>query len=148
MEQQNLFTDIQTRALSGIKKTRATHQKKSAALATSDLVHYIGRQIIHQTYKPARYSCFVVLHPKPREIFSPNYSDRIVHHLLVDKMEPLTDKKLIFDSYANRKTKGTHTAIKRLKYFMQKGKTQYFLQADIASFFPSIDKNILFKIFN
>lgn len=148
MEQQELFIEIQSRALKGIKKTRATHQKKAAALVTSNLVRYIGHQVIDKTYKPSRYSCFVVLHPKPREIFSPSYSDRIVHHLLVDKMEPLTDKKLIFDSYANRKTKGTHTAVNRLRYFMQKKNTEYYLQADIASFFPSIDKNVLFQIFN
>ena len=126
----------------------ATHQKKSSTLATSALIRYLSHQITGRSYKPSRYNCFVVLHPKPREIFSPSYSDRIVHHLLVDKIEPLTDKKLIFDSYANRNNKGTHKAINRLQNFIRRPGTNYFLQADIASFFPSIDKNILFGIFN
>ena len=144
----DLFFDLQIRGLMGIKNTRATHQKKSAALVTANLVRYLGHQVMDKTYHPSRYSCFVVLHPKPREIFSPSYSDRIVHHLLVDKMEPLTDKKLIFDSYANRKTKGTHAAVSRLQQYIHQKDSSYFLQADISSFFPSINKNILFKIFN
>ncbi len=107
----------------------------------------------NKTYVPRRSVCFVVLKPKPREIFAADFRDRIVHHVLVNELEKIYEKKFIFDSYACRKEKGTHKAVKRLKkftqYYSNKDKSYkrgYFLQLDIQNFFMSIDKEILFKL--
>ena len=107
----------------------------------------------NKTYVPRRSVCFVVLKPKPREIFAADFRDRIVHHILVNELEKIYEKRFIFDSYACRKGKGTHKAVKRLKKFTQSYsnkeksyKRGYFLQLDIQNFFMSIDKKILFKL--
>jgi RNA-directed DNA polymerase len=107
----------------------------------------------NRKYVPRRSVCFIVLKPKPREIFAADFRDRIVHHILVSELEKIYEKRFIFDSYACRKNKGTHKAVKRLKKFTQSYsnnnktyKRGYFLQLDIQNFFMSIDKKILFNL--
>jgi len=107
----------------------------------------------NKSYESKRSVCFIVLKPKPREIFAADFRDRIVHHLLVKELEKIFEKRFIFDSFACRKEKGTHKAVKRLKKFMQSYSNNqktpnkaYFLQLDISNFFMSIDKGILFNL--
>jgi retron-type reverse transcriptase len=47
----------------------------------------------------------------------------------------------IFDSYANRKGKGTHAAVDRLTHFMQNA--DWCLKCDIFRYFPAVDHAIL-----
>ena len=103
-------------------------------------------------YQPSRSVCFVTRSPKLREIFAADFRDRIVHHLVVRELEKFWDPRFIHDSYASRKGKGIHSAVERLQEFMRKvtrsGKRAgYFLQLDIRSFFMSVDKRILFGLF-
>ncbi|MBU4257662.1 reverse transcriptase/maturase family protein [Patescibacteria group bacterium] len=95
---------------------------------------------------------FVVTEPKIREIFAADFRDRIVHHLLYNCLVPVWEPKFIFDSYACRKSKGTHKAsIIRLRQFLRKitannRKNAFCLQADIKSFFTSINHDTLFNL--
>jgi len=103
------------------------------------------------TYRPRRSICFAVTHPKLREIFAADFCDRIIHHLLINEIEPYFERRFIFASFACRKEKGCHAAVSHLRKHINlitKNKTQnaYFLQLDIKSYFPAIDKNILFGI--
>ena len=104
-------------------------------------------------YRPSRSVCFVTRSPKLREIFAADFRDRIVHHLVVRELEKIWDPRFIHDSYASRKGKGIHSAVERLQGFMRKvsrnGKRAgYFLQLDVRSFFMSIDKRVLFSLFD
>jgi len=99
----------------------------------------------NRTYRPVRSLCFVAHSPKMREIFAADFRDRVVHHLLIDAIEPFYERKFIYDVYNNRKAKGTHAAVKRARKFANT--YRYFLQLDIKGFFYRLDKNILFKIF-
>jgi len=103
-------------------------------------------------YKPGRSICFVVKEPSPREIFAASFKDRVVHHLLIREILEMGERKFIFDSFACRKNKGTHAAVKRLKRFIRKvtqnyKKEAFYCQLDISGFFMSIDHDILFSIF-
>src|SRR3989344_855021 len=103
-------------------------------------------------YKPSRSICFVVTEPSPREIFAASFRDRVVHHLLVREMEAMGEKSFIFDSFACRKNKGTHSAVKKLKIFVRKASENYrkgglSLQLDISGFFMAINHNILYSLF-
>ena len=133
--------------LAAVTKTKNTIQKKHYILALPIIVRNLGAEIRSNAYSPSRFSCFAVRDPKPREIFAPHFRDRIVHHLLIDKIEPILDKRFIHDTYANRKGKGIHTAISRLQRFLNNSNNRYFLQIDIKNFFPSINKPILFSVF-
>jgi len=94
------------------------------------------------SYKPKRFICFLTTSPKLREVFAPDFSDRVLHHLIVPILERLYEPTFIYDSYSNRKGKGIHLATKRAQKFMRGSK--YYLQLDVKSFFYTINKDILF----
>jgi retron-type reverse transcriptase len=96
-----------------------------------------------RTYQPKKSICFVVTYPKIREIFAADFADRIIHHLLVAQIEPYYEKIFIDNSFACRKGKGTHKALKNLHQDLKWG---FYAQFDIQSFFTSIDKKILYEI--
>ncbi len=115
----------------------------------SKLVNLL-EQINSGSYTPGRSIAFIVHKPVQREIFAADFRDRIVHHLIINKLNPLFEKKFILDSYSCRKQKGTHFGIKRVDRFMRrcsKNYTQdcYVLKLDIQGFFMHIDKQILFE---
>ena len=80
----------------------------------------LTRELREHTYRILSSACFVTESPKPREVFAAHFRDRIVHHLLVRYLEPEWEPRFIYDSYACRKGKGTHAAVKRLQCFMRK----------------------------
>jgi len=83
-------------------------------------------------WQPARTVSFVVTHPKTREIHAPDFADRVVHHLLVERLEKLYEPIFIHDSYANRTGKGSHAAVDRLQQFMRSRNGRgWYLQLDI-----------------
>jgi hypothetical protein len=98
-------------------------------------------------WQPARTVSFVVNHPKTREIHAPDFADRVVHHLLVERLEPLYEPIFIHDSYANRAGKGSHMAVDRLQAFMrQQNGRGWFLQLDIHNYFNSIHRPTLYGL--
>ncbi|MCD4759394.1 reverse transcriptase/maturase family protein [archaeon] len=104
------------------------------------------------TYKPTKLKKFVIRDPKTRVIRKSIFKDRVVHHAIVNILEPIYEKTFIEDSYANRKTKGTLAAIKRFDKFKRKvsknNKIKCFVfKADIKKFFDSVDQDTLLKIF-
>ena len=138
--------DLKRKILKAIKKTGNTQQKKSRFLIIPDLVNILAKDLGKNQYKPSRFSCFVVKDPKIREVFAPDYTDRVVHHIIINEIGNYIDRKFIFDSYANRKDKGTHFAVKRTQKILKNVKNEYCLKADIKAFFPSINKNILWRL--
>ena len=55
----------------------------------------------------------MIFDPKEREIAIAPFRDRVVHHAIVNVLEPIYERHFIYDSYATRKGKGTRAAIKR-----------------------------------
>lgn len=102
-------------------------------------------------WMPSRSVCFITRKPKPREIFAADFRDRIVHHLLVRRIEPYWEKVFIYDSYASRKGKGTHAAVERLSSFLRRAtrggrRRAWFLKIDVENFFMSIDRSLLLSM--
>lgn len=99
-----------------------------------------------KTYMIKRSVCFLTTSPKLREVFAADFSDRVIHHLVVPILEQIYEPLFIYDSYSCRKDKGIHGAMKRARKFSKN--SQYYLQLDIKNFFYTIDKAILFKMIN
>jgi retron-type reverse transcriptase len=93
------------------------------------------------TYTPGIYTTFYVYEPKKRMISAAPFRDRVLHHALCNVIEPLFERSLIFDTFANRNGKGTHAAIRRCQEMMRKH--TWVLKCDIKKYFPSIDHVIL-----
>ena len=96
------------------------------------------------TSKPAilsSYSQFTIYEPKERLISVVPFIDRVMHHAIMNVLEPVFEKQFIFHTYACRKGKGSHKAI---KYAFSKAKNcEYFLKLDVKKYFENIDHNIL-----
>ena len=101
----------------------------------------LGEELTRQSYRPGSYSTFRIYDPKPRMISAAPFRDRVVHHALINIIEPFFKRSFIFDSYANRVGKGTHKAIRRYQAFLRK--YNFVLKCDIKKYFPSIDHEIL-----
>lgn len=95
-------------------------------------------------YSSGNYRYFKIFKPKERTISVASFRDRVLHHALINVIEPVFEKTFIFDSYACRKEKGTHKAIKRAQFFLKKNK--WFLKMDIKKYFDSIDHNTMKKL--
>lgn len=111
----------------------------------------LQQELRAHTYQPGQSICFVTDGPKPREVFAADFRDRIVHHLLVSRLEPVFEPRFIHDSYACRKGKGVLAASDRLTEFLRRitangQRRAWALKLDVASFFPSIDKQTLYEI--
>ena len=87
------------------------------------------------------YKSFLISDPKLRTISTAPFEQRIMHHAIMNILEPIFERPMIYHSYACRKGKGTHTAV---LYAFKKCKTNpYFLKLDIKKYFDSIDHEIL-----
>ncbi len=103
------------------------------------------------TYRPGPSICFVVTRPKPREIWAAQFRDRIVHHLLYNHIAARFENAFIADSCACIRGRGTLYAVKRLEAKVRSvtanwAKPAFYLKADIANFFVSIDKGALAEL--
>ena len=110
----------------------------------------LWRDINQHKYYPGRSIAFIVDKPVLREVFAADFRDRIVHHLLINKLNYIFEKKFIEDSYSCREGKGTLYGVKKIASYMKEcsenyTKDCYVLKMDIKSFFMSIDKKILFR---
>ena len=110
----------------------------------------IQNQLIWNRYTPSPPRQFYVYEPKKRLITAPAFRDRIVHHAICAVIEPIIDRRFIYDSYACRTGKGNIAAVKRLQSFAQRAKSEYgeyyVFKGDIKSFFPSIQHDVLKRI--
>jgi retron-type reverse transcriptase len=97
------------------------------------------------TYRPGEFSTHWIMCPKPRLISAAPYRDRVVHHALMNILEPILDRHFHPHSYACRKDKGTHAAADRLQELFRR--YRYFAQFDIRKYFPSINHEILKRMF-
>lgn len=100
------------------------------------------------TYKPGKSICFVITHPKPREVWAAEFRDRIVHHMLYNHIAPAIHARFIADSCACIPGRGTLYGAERLEQKVRSitqtwSRPAYYLKLDLANFFVSIDKHVL-----
>lgn len=98
------------------------------------------------TFRTSEYSVFTIHEPKERTIHRlPYYPDRIVHHAIMNVMEPVWLSVFTADTYSCIKGRGIHAAAKKLKRVLRKDPegTRYCLKLDIRKFYPSIDHGVM-----
>lgn len=99
-------------------------------------------------YTPGKYFVFKVWEPKERIIMALPFYDRVVHHMIIDKIDYIFEKRFIKHSYACRRNMGVHMASYQLARWLydlentQKKKI-YALSGDIHHYFQSVDHSIL-----
>ncbi|MGL6100371.1 MAG: RNA-directed DNA polymerase [Fusobacteriaceae bacterium] len=85
---------------------------------------------------------------KEREILKlPYYPHRIVQWALMNVLEDIMIKNLIYDTYASIKGRGIHVAVRRFRNSLKdKETTKYCLKMDVKKFYPNIDNAILYSL--
>ena len=120
----------------------------------------LQKELIEQIYSPKPLITFILRDPKTRTISKSAFRDRVVHHAIVNIIEPLFEKTFIYDSCANRIGKGNLFALRRFDEFKRKvsrnGKTKgwfnnnqvkgYCLKADIKHYFQEVSHEVLVNI--
>jgi retron-type reverse transcriptase len=83
---------------------------------------------------PGPSQAFIVEKPVKREIFAACFRDRVVHHVLMNRLNPYFEKSFIYDSYSCRVGKGTHFGIERVKRFIRQCSANYTRDAWVPIF--------------
>lgn len=119
------------------------HRPGVAAFALnleSDLLS-LQDELLEDRYEPGGYRLFTVYERKPRLIAAAPFRDRVVHHAVINIIEPLLDRRFIDDCYACRRDRGVHAAVNRYQAWSRQ--YRYAMKLDVKRYFPSIDHALL-----
>lgn len=115
-----------------------------------DVIDKIQKHVRSGTYEIDRYYIFYVYEPKKRMIMSISFYHRIVQWAIYRVINPILVKGYIEDSYGCIPGRGSLSAMKRLKYWVEaaekKPGTWYYLKLDISKYFYRISHEVLKKI--
>ena len=108
-------------------------------------VNLIQKMLVDKSYKTSSYSKFKIFEPKERLVYRlPYFPDRVVHHAIMNVLEPVFVAMFTTDSYSCIKGKGIHAAANAVKKALKnKAATSYCLKLDIKKFYPTIDHDVL-----
>jgi hypothetical protein len=108
----------------------------------------IQAMLIDKTFRTSPYRTKMIHEPKERIIYKlPYYPDRIVHHAIMNVLQPIWDTIFIEDLYSAIPGRGLHEGtIKLRKWLHNKEATRYCLKFDIAQYYPSVSHDILFGL--
>jgi len=128
---------------------RAKRNSKSALAFEIDLEQNLLElydELIEGRYHPGRSICFVITRPKPREVWAAEFRDRIVHHLLYNRVSDRFHRGFIADSCACIPGRGTLYAAERLEHHVRSitqnwSRPAWYIKMDLSNFFVSIDKH-------
>ena len=131
-------------------KRNSINQLRFEADLETNLVRLYD-DLCNGSYKIGRSIAFIITQPKIREVWAADFRDRVVHHIIYNSISDRHYRRFIRDNYACIPCRGTHDGLRRISGFARVitqnwTKPAYFLRADVANFFNSIDKNILIKL--
>jgi hypothetical protein len=133
---------------------RKAKRNTASAIAFEQNQEYNLRQLHDELaeggYQPGRSICFVVTRPKAREVWAADFRDRIVHHLLYNRISDRFYSSFIADTCACIPGRGTMYAANRLAQKIRSAsenwsKPLHYLKCDLANFFVAIDKQVLWR---
>lgn len=102
--------------------------------------------LLTHTFKTSKYDVFTIYEPKEREIYRlPYYPDRIVHHAIMNVLEPIWVKTFTYNTYSCVKGRGIEGCARRVDKIIRRyeGKPLFCLKIDIKKYYPSIDHEVL-----
>ncbi len=113
-------------------------------------IHELHKELVEGTFKTSQYSVFDIVSDagKRRTIYRlPYYPDRILHHAILNILEPIWVSIFTSDTYSCIKNRGIHAIVRKLKRDIKDdNNTKYCLKLDITKFYPSINHEILKQI--
>ena len=132
-------------------------RKRSTVGATEFELNYVRNlvelmnEVNSRQYKIGKSICFVVRYPRYREVFAGEFRDRIIHHYIALRIEPLFEQIFCDRTYNCRKGKGQIAGVTQLAEDIRGEsenytKDAYVMKVDLKGFFMSIIKPKLAKM--
>jgi len=150
----NLFqqiVDFDNVALAHHKAKLGKSHYSEVQLVESNLDYYLKQvceMLKNKTFTTSKYITKTIYEPKERVIYKlPYYPDRIIHHAVMNIIQPIWDEVFIRDCYSAIPGKGLHAGFLRLREFLRdEPNTRYCLKFDIKKYYPSINHDILLSL--
>ncbi len=101
----------------------------------------LQHQIISGRVETGGYNTFTIYDPKKRLICATPFSQRVLHHALMNVCHASFEKHQIVNSFASRPRKGTYAALDKAREYHSQ--YRWFLKLDVRKYFESIDHKIL-----
>lgn len=146
-----LLIDLYTAYLDAIKHKRHKPYVERFSSNLKENLNKLCDELWNRTYEAESSTCFIVRHPKLREVFAANFRDRIVHHLYFNYTHKIFENTFIHDTYSCIKKRGTHFGVQRLQEHIRSEsenytKPTYILKMDIKGYFMNIDRELAAEI--
>lgn len=109
----------------------------------------LHKSLTEKTFQTSPYNVFTLFDTgKVREIYRlPYFPDRIVHHAIMQVLQPIWLSVFTADTYSCIEGRGIHKAVYKLKEVLKnEPETKYCLKLDIKKYYPSVDHNVLKQI--
>jgi retron-type reverse transcriptase len=116
--QNNLFENIADYGnirMAFLKAIKGKRSSAAAVLFCRDVdgnLEKIRRRLAAKNVEWGPYTSFVITDPKERIITAAPFENRIIHHSIMNILEPLFERQMVYHSYACRKDKGMHSAVR------------------------------------
>lgn len=129
-------------------------RKRSTVGATEFELDYVRNlvelmnEVNSRQYKIGKSICFVVRYPRYREVFAGAFRDRVIHHYIALRLEPLFERIFCDRTYNCRKGKGQLAGVVQLAEDIREESENYtedayVMKVDLKGFFMSIKKSML-----
>ncbi len=143
-----LFHDLLQAYLDCRRTKRSSASAQAFEAQAEQNLYELHDELASGAYRPGRSICFVITRPRPREVWAAEFRDRIVHHLLYNRIAPRFHASFVADSCACIPGRGTLYAARRLEHQVRSltqnwSRPASYLKCDLANFFVSIDKAVL-----
>lgn len=102
-----------------------------------------------EKFETSKYTVFTIYEPKERQIYRlPYYPDRIVHHAIMNVLEPIWTRIFTYNTYSCIKGRGIAACAAQVERIIKELKERqlYCLKIDLKKYYPSIDNEILKQI--
>lgn len=138
------IADIDNLRLAYYKAKKGKAHKASVQLFGANLdknMLQLQNELLSGEVKVGNYHYFTIYDPKERKICAADFSERVLHHAIMNVCHPYFEEKQVYDSYASRVGKGTYKALDRAATYCKKYK--WFAKLDVWHYFEQIDHAIL-----
>lgn len=138
------IADRENLLLAVAKASRGKHCRPEVAAWLARLepnITALCASILNQTAPLGQTRQFIIHDPKRRSITAACFTDRVLHHAILNIAEQRFERALVPTSYACRPCLGVHAAVMRVRINLQR--FGWWAQVDIAGYFNNIDHMIL-----
>ncbi len=138
----NLFeqiADIDNLRLAYLKAKRGKEARRDVYEYSKNHARYLTelqKRLINGIPEIGNYHFFTIHEPKERLICAAPFSERVLHHAIINICHPVFERLQIYHSYATRIGKGQYAALEYAK--SSQNKYQWFCKLDIRKYFDSI----------